>query len=105
MQFATLGRTQLKVSVLGLGGGGLSRFGLAQGGSTEDAVRLVQHGLDRGINFIDLGGAIYGTDEIVARALGLNKCRSEVFFPPRLIWVRRRGPSRVAASHQNYRRV
>jgi L-galactose dehydrogenase len=78
MQFSTLGRTGLSVSILGLGGGGLSRFGLTQGASVDDAVRLIRHGLDRGINFIDLGGSIYGTDEVVARAL--NTCRSQVIL-------------------------
>src|SRR5215210_2077260 len=76
MNFTYLGRTGLKVSVIGFGGGGLSRFGLAYGRSVESVVRLIRHGLDRGINIIDLAGPFYGTDEIVAAAI--KDCRHQV---------------------------
>src|SRR5262249_51638987 len=41
MEYATLGRTGLKVSVAGLGCGGFSRLGLGTGKSTAEAVALV----------------------------------------------------------------
>jgi aryl-alcohol dehydrogenase-like predicted oxidoreductase len=72
MQFATLGRTGLNVSVVGLGTGGPSRLGLANGRSVDSIVKFVEYGLDQGINLIDLG-ATYGTDKIVAKAIGKRR--------------------------------
>jgi aryl-alcohol dehydrogenase-like predicted oxidoreductase len=82
MQFTTLGRTGLNVSVVGLGTGGPSRLGLAKGLSAESIVRLIQYGLDQGINLIDLG-ATYGTDRIVADAI--RKRRHEVVLSAKTI--------------------
>ena len=67
MQFTVLGRTGLKVSVMGLGGGGDSRLGV---GRIEEAasVRVVQTALDLGVNFIDTAEA-YGTEALIGRAL------------------------------------
>ena len=78
MKFTHLGRTGLKVSIVGLGGGGPSRFGLAYGGSAKSAVGLIRHGLDQGINLIDLAGPLYGTDEVVSYAI--KECRSQVII-------------------------
>jgi aryl-alcohol dehydrogenase-like predicted oxidoreductase len=72
MQVTTLGRTGLSVSVVGLGTGGPSRLGLANGRSIDSIVRLIEHALDRGINLIDLS-ATYGTDKIVAQAIGKRR--------------------------------
>ncbi|MGE0558978.1 MAG: aldo/keto reductase [Burkholderiales bacterium] len=66
MQYTTLGRTGLKVSVAGLGCGGSSRLGLAQG--ETHAVGVVQRALDLGINFIDTA-QFYGTEPVVGAAL------------------------------------
>jgi L-galactose dehydrogenase len=82
MQYTTLGRTCLEVSVVGLGGGGPSRLGLEQGRPVDGAVQLIQYGLDQGINLIDLG-APYGTDELVAKAIG--KRRQEVILSAKTI--------------------
>jgi aryl-alcohol dehydrogenase-like predicted oxidoreductase len=82
MQFTTLGRTGLSVSVVGLGTGGPSRLGLASGRSVDSIVRLIEHGLDDGINFIDLG-ATYGTDKIVAKAVG--KRRHEIVLSAKTV--------------------
>lgn len=82
MQYTTLGRTGLKVSVVGLGGGGPSRLGLEQGRPVEGAVQLIQYALDQGINLIDLG-APYGTDQLVADAIG--KRRQEVILSAKTI--------------------
>jgi L-galactose dehydrogenase len=78
MKFTTLGRTGLNVSIIGLGGGGPSRLGLAYGRSAESAGRLIRHALDRGVNIIDLNGAIYGTDEIVGYAI--RECRHQIIL-------------------------
>jgi aryl-alcohol dehydrogenase-like predicted oxidoreductase len=82
MQHTTLGRTGLKVSVVGLGAGGPSRLGLEQGRPVDGAVQLIQYGLDQGINLIDLG-APYGTDQLVAKAIG--KRRQEVILSAKTI--------------------
>ena len=53
MDFVTLGRTGLRVSVLGLGGGGHSRLGQSTGRSADESVAVVRRALDLGVNFID----------------------------------------------------
>ena len=69
MQYRTLGRTGLNVSVMGIGAGGPSRLGQRDSIRTEaQSVNLVLRGLDAGINFIDTAEA-YGTEEIVGAAL------------------------------------
>lgn len=68
MQYTSLGRTGLRVSVAGLGCGGNSRLGLGAGRSETEAVALVRLALDLGINFFDTAEA-YGTEEVLGRAL------------------------------------
>lgn len=68
MQFTTLGRTALRVSVAGLGCGGFSRLGQSTGSTTAESVALVRLALDQGINFIDTA-AQYGTEAIVGEAI------------------------------------
>lgn len=70
------------MSVVGLGTGGPSRLGLASGRTIDSIVRLVEYGLDHGINFIDLG-ATYGTDKIVAKAVA--KRRHEIVLSAKTI--------------------
>ena len=51
MEYAVLGRTGLKVSRIGLGGGGIAQM---FGGTTRsEAVRAVKRSLDLGVNFFD----------------------------------------------------
>ena len=69
MQYTTLGRTGLQVSVAGLGCGGPSRLGLQKDGqSAGNAVALVRQAIDLGINFIDTAQA-YGTESIVGKGI------------------------------------
>jgi aryl-alcohol dehydrogenase-like predicted oxidoreductase len=68
MQYTTLGKTGLRVSVAGLGTGGFSRLGLKAGKSEAEAARLIQEGVELGINFIDTAQN-YGTEGVVGRAL------------------------------------
>jgi len=68
MDYTTLGRTGLKVSVMGLGGGGHSRLGRQTGRTEEQSTTIVQRALELGINFIDTAEA-YGTEAIVGQAL------------------------------------
>ncbi|MGH7816218.1 MAG: aldo/keto reductase [Candidatus Binatia bacterium] len=69
MDYTTLGRTGLKVSVAGLGCGGPSRLGMrGDSGSERHAVALVKQALDLGVNFLDTAES-YGTEGIVGKAI------------------------------------
>ena len=68
MEYVTLGRTGLKVSVAGLGCGGFSRLGLGTGKSTAEAVVLIRQALDLGVDLLDTA-AVYGTEEVVGEAI------------------------------------
>jgi aryl-alcohol dehydrogenase-like predicted oxidoreductase len=68
MDYTTLGRTGLRVSVAGLGTGGFSRLGLRAGKSEDDAARLIEEAFGLGLNFIDTAPS-YGTEGVVGRAL------------------------------------
>jgi aryl-alcohol dehydrogenase-like predicted oxidoreductase len=68
MQYTTLGKTGLKVSVAGLGCGGNSRIGLGSGLSETQSVALVREALDLGVNFLDTA-AVYETETIVGKAI------------------------------------
>lgn len=66
MEYTTLGRTGLRVSVAGLGTGGFSQIGIGQ--SENHAVSIIHQAMDLGINLIDTA-AVYGTEHVVGRAL------------------------------------
>lgn len=68
MDYVTLGRTGLKVSVAGLGCGGFSRLGLGTGKSEAEAVALVKRALDLGVTLFDTAAA-YGTEGVVGQGL------------------------------------
>jgi len=68
VEYITLGRTGLRVSVAGLGCGGPSRLGLRDNKSEWQCVTLVRQALDLGVNFLDTA-EVYGTEEIVGKAV------------------------------------
>jgi aryl-alcohol dehydrogenase-like predicted oxidoreductase len=69
MEYRTLGRTGLSVSVMGLGAGGPSRLGQRSAENSEaESVALIQRALDQGINFIDTAEA-YKTEHLVGQAI------------------------------------
>jgi aryl-alcohol dehydrogenase-like predicted oxidoreductase len=69
MQYRTLGRAGLRVSLLSLGSGGPNRFGQKKFVLESQIVRLVHRALDLGINLFDTS-AVYGESEaILGRAL------------------------------------
>jgi aryl-alcohol dehydrogenase-like predicted oxidoreductase len=68
MHYTTLGNTNLRVSVAGLGTGGFSRMGLKSGKTEDEAARLVLDAVELGVNFIDTAPP-YGTEGVVGRAL------------------------------------
>ena len=76
MEYRTLGRTGLKVSVMGIGAGGPSRLGQRGNIKSEsESVDIVLQGFDAGINFIDTA-EVYGTEEIVGKAVAQRKRES-----------------------------
>ena len=68
MEYVTLGKTGLRVSVAGLGCGGNSRLGLRRGKTEADAIALVRQALDLGVNLLDTA-ASYGTEALIGKAI------------------------------------
>ena len=68
MEYVTLGKTGLRVSVAGLGCGGFSQLGLAQGKTDDDAIAIIRQAVDLGVNFFDTAAA-YGTEAVLGRAI------------------------------------
>ena len=69
MDTAILGRTGIKVSVVGLGAGGPSKIGKSLGMNDAESIRVVQHAYDGGVTLFDTSEA-YHTEDIIGRALG-----------------------------------
>lgn len=69
MQYRTLGRTGLRVSLLSLGSGGPNRFGQKNFVLQSQIIRLVHRALDLGINFFDTSAAYGESEAILGRAL------------------------------------
>ena len=69
MEYLTLGRTGLKVSVAGLGCGGPSRLGLRDSSQSESrAIALIRQAIDLGVNVFDTAES-YGTEPVVGKAI------------------------------------
>ena len=68
MDFTTLGKTGLRVSVAGLGCGGNSRLGMGAGKSIEEAAQVVRKAIDLGVNYFDTARN-YGTEPAVGAAI------------------------------------
>ncbi len=68
MQYTTLGRTGLRVSVAGLGTGGFSRLGLGSGQSEDNAIAVVRAAHEQGITLFDTG-TNYNNEAVLGRAL------------------------------------
>jgi len=68
MEYTTLGRTGLRVSVAGLGCGGFSRLGLSTGGTEASAIGIIHAALDQGVNLLDTA-SVYGTESVVGKAI------------------------------------
>ncbi|MFD1676499.1 aldo/keto reductase [Alicyclobacillus fodiniaquatilis] len=77
MDYTTFGRTELQVSVMGLGGGGHSRLGLSQQKSESESVEIIQKALQLGINFIDTAEA-YGTEARIGKALSADQRKNVI---------------------------
>jgi aryl-alcohol dehydrogenase-like predicted oxidoreductase len=69
MEYRTLGRTGLSVSVVSLGTGGPSRLGQGSGVPEEEAHQVVRRALELGINLIDTAAGYGESEAILGRAL------------------------------------
>jgi aryl-alcohol dehydrogenase-like predicted oxidoreductase len=102
MEYTTLGRTELKVSVAGLGCGGFSRLGLSTGGTEASAIAIIHAALDQGVNLLDTA-APYDTEHVVGKALK-SVPRDRVVIATKSSVIRggeRWTPERVVASLDN----
>ena len=68
MDYSILGRTGLRVTVIGMGCGGPSRLGQGSGKTEAESIAVIREALDLGINFIDTS-EVYGTEEIVGKGI------------------------------------
>jgi aryl-alcohol dehydrogenase-like predicted oxidoreductase len=68
MDYVRFGRTELNVSVMGLGCGGPSRIGLNNNKSDAESVNIIRGAIDAGVNFIDTAEA-YRTEGLVGEVL------------------------------------
>ena len=69
MEFRTLGRTGLRVSLMSLGSGGGSALGQKVGLSQNEQTALVRRALDLGVNFIDTSPHYFDSETILGKAL------------------------------------
>jgi aryl-alcohol dehydrogenase-like predicted oxidoreductase len=106
MDYTTLGKTGLRVSVAGLGTGGFSRLGLKTGKSEAESARLIHEAVNLGVNFIDTAPA-YGTEGVVGRALKTIPRDSVVIATKTHVYRNNEwsSPERVVASLDNSLRL
>ena len=99
MEYTTLGKTGLKVSVAGLGCGGPSRLGLRDSSqSQKSAIALIRQAIDLGVNFLDTAQT-YGTEPVVGKAItGIP--RDRLVFPQKKRFPRRAIPTRKRKSRK-----
>ena len=69
MEYRRFGRTDLQVSVIGLGTGGPSRLGQRSGVPEPDAIKTVHRAFDLGVNLIDTAANYAGSEAILGKAL------------------------------------
>jgi L-galactose dehydrogenase len=85
MDYTNLGRTGLKVSVMGVGCGGPSKIGKATGKSTEESVAVIRHALDHGVNIVDTSEH-YRTESIVGEAIKGYDRESLILSTKKSVW-------------------
>jgi aryl-alcohol dehydrogenase-like predicted oxidoreductase len=99
MEYVTLGRTGLRVSVMGLGCGGHSRLGQETGKSEKESIAVVRRAIETGINFIDTAEA-YDTESIVGKAIKNVKRESVILSTKKT--VRREESSSGAKKQEDF---
>ncbi len=106
METRILGRTGLRVSVMGVGAGGPSRLGARDDNLTrQESVALLLRALDGGVNFIDTAEA-YGTEELVGAAIAQRDRSQLVISSKKRIGKELITPSQLRAGlHESLRRL
>ena len=69
MEYRVLGRTGLRVSLVGLGTGGASQLGQQTGQSSSQSERVVRTALDLGINLFDTSPAYSDSESLLGAGL------------------------------------
>lgn len=69
MQYRKLGRTNLDVSLVSLGTGGVNRLGQSQELPRDHAYSLIRHALELGINFFDTSPVYLDSERLLGEAL------------------------------------
>ena len=69
MEYRRLGRTNLRVSLLGLGSGGRSQLGQAHGVEQAGITAIVRRALDMGVNVIDTSPDYGNSEALLGNAL------------------------------------
>jgi L-galactose dehydrogenase len=69
MHYRRLGRTNLRVSILGLGTGGPSALGQSTGVAEAESQRVVRRALELGVTLIDTHAGYKDSEDILGRAL------------------------------------
>ncbi|MDA3032311.1 MAG: aldo/keto reductase [Actinomycetota bacterium] len=75
-----MGRTDLEVSQLGLGGLFTSRHG----GERKTSIRAIHAALDAGINYIDTAPGYFDSEEVIGAALSARTDRDELIISTKL---------------------
>jgi aryl-alcohol dehydrogenase-like predicted oxidoreductase len=97
MEYRPLGRTGVEVSALCLG---TMMFGAWGNNDVEDSIRIIHHGLDAGINFIDTADVYSAgeSEEIVGKAL--KGRREDVVLATKFFMPMGEGPNRSGGSRK-----
>jgi L-galactose dehydrogenase len=69
VEYRQLGRTNLRVSLLGLGSGGANRLGQARDADQAEMHTFVRHALDLGINIVDTAPGYGDSESLLGGAL------------------------------------
>ena len=78
MEYTVLGRTGLRVSVIGLGGGGSSKLGTNTHKNEQESVELIRKAIDMGMNLINTA-EVYGTEQTIGAAIQGRK-REQIYL-------------------------
>jgi aryl-alcohol dehydrogenase-like predicted oxidoreductase len=76
METIPFGRTGLKVSRIAFGAGPIGYLGASE----DQAAKVLDLLLDRGVNLIDTAAAYLGSEELIGKALGAGRRRDDVLL-------------------------
>jgi aryl-alcohol dehydrogenase-like predicted oxidoreductase len=108
MEYRQLGRTGLRVSVLGLGCGGFGGVGSApelfgKGEDQATAFALMDHALDAGINYFDTADSYGGgaSETIIGAWLKQRKVRDQIVLSTKVFYAIAEGPNDRSLSRRH----